>query len=176
MSEQNDPITKNPKDAVQDFLHSSAKPDNSEDGDEVVTTKVVTQFNPDTGEEETITTREVSKTAQKVVKKVVAKQVCQTTVKKEIREIEEVEEVHTIKKKLFQDGKEIDCQETSNTTKTTGEKEIQGPEEITKEEKVIMITEESNPEGSTDKTITKTMKFIPQERLQLVMRRFLILP
>ena len=82
MSEQNDPITKNPKDAVQDFLHSSAKPEDSEDGDEVVTPKVVTQFNPETGEEETVTTREVSKTAQKVVKKVVAKQVCQTTVKK----------------------------------------------------------------------------------------------
>ena len=152
MSEQNDPITKNPKDAVQDFLHSSAKPEDSEDGDEVVT-----QFNPETGEEETVTTREVSKTAQKVVKKVVAKQVCQTTVKKETREIEEVEEVHTIKKKLFQDGKEIDCQETSNTTKTTGEKVIQGPEEVTKEETVVMITEETNPEGSTDKTITKTI-------------------
>ena len=152
MSEQNDPITKNPKDAVQDFLHSSAKPEDSEDGDEVVT-----QFNPETGEEETVTTREVSKTAQKVVKKVVAKQVCQTTVKKEMREIEEVEEVHTIKKKLFQDGKEIDCQETSNTTKTTGEKVIQGPEEVTKEETVVMITEETNPEGSTDKTITKTI-------------------
>ena len=157
MSEQNDPITKNPKDAVQDFLHSSAKPEDSEDGDEVVTPKVVTQFDPETGEEETVTTREVSKTAQKVVKKVVAKQVCQTTVKQEIREIEEVEEVHTIKKKLFQDGKEIDCQETSNTTKTTGEKVIQGPEEVTKEETVVMITEETNPEGSTDKTITKTI-------------------
>ena len=157
MSEQNDPITKNPKDAVQDFLHSSAKPEDSEDGDEVVTPKVVTQFDPETGEEETVTTREVSKTAQKVVKKVVAKQVCQTTVKKETREIEEVEEVHTIKKKLFQDGKEIDCQETSNTTKTTGEKVIQGPEEVTKEETVVMITEETNPEGSTDKTITKTI-------------------